>query len=175
MFVKNATNSVKILDNTPQIAYNIIKYNLSNIMKRAWELVKKAGMTISSGLKKAWKEAKNMGKKIKMNVCRNEYFTVDTATGKITGKTYNAKEWIKRNFDAKWNKEEKCWEADPELIQKELENERYYGLYIIVEEEENKEEIAEDEIVSRELVNRKDGFYSENTHKSGKITYTFVG
>ena len=35
------------------------KYNLSNIMKRAWELVKKAGMTISSGLKKAWKEAKH--------------------------------------------------------------------------------------------------------------------
>ena len=34
------------------------KYNLSNIMKRAWELVKKAGMTISSGLKKAWGEAK---------------------------------------------------------------------------------------------------------------------
>lgn len=36
------------------------KYNLSNIMKRAWELVKKAGETISSGLKKAWKEAKEM-------------------------------------------------------------------------------------------------------------------
>ena len=34
------------------------KYNLSAIMKRAWELVKKAGMTISAGLKKAWKEAK---------------------------------------------------------------------------------------------------------------------
>lgn len=36
------------------------KYNLSEIMKRAWELVKKAGMTISSGLKKAWGEAKDM-------------------------------------------------------------------------------------------------------------------
>lgn len=36
------------------------KYNLSKIMKRAWELVKTAGMTISSGLKKAWKEAKEM-------------------------------------------------------------------------------------------------------------------
>lgn len=35
------------------------KYNLSNIMKRAWELVKKVGMTISSGLKKAWGEAKH--------------------------------------------------------------------------------------------------------------------
>lgn len=34
------------------------KYDLSKIMKRAWELVKKAGMTISIGLKKAWQEAK---------------------------------------------------------------------------------------------------------------------
>lgn len=37
----------------------IMKYNLSKIMKRAWELVKKMGMTISSGLKKAWEEAKH--------------------------------------------------------------------------------------------------------------------
>ena len=29
------------------------KYNLSKIMKRAWELVKKSAMTISSGLKKS--------------------------------------------------------------------------------------------------------------------------
>lgn len=41
------------------------KYNLSKIMKRAWELVKNSGMTISSGLKKAWKEAKEMSSKIK--------------------------------------------------------------------------------------------------------------
>lgn len=34
------------------------KYDLSKIMTRAWELVKKVGMTISAGLKKAWKEAK---------------------------------------------------------------------------------------------------------------------
>ena len=41
------------------------KYNLSKIMKRAWELVKEAGMTISSGLKKAWEEAKKIMEKIK--------------------------------------------------------------------------------------------------------------
>lgn len=29
------------------------RYNLSSIMKRAWELVKGSAMTISSGLKKA--------------------------------------------------------------------------------------------------------------------------
>lgn len=36
------------------------KYNLSKIMKRAWELVKKAGLSISEGLKKAWMEAKSV-------------------------------------------------------------------------------------------------------------------
>lgn len=36
------------------------KYDLSKIMKRAWELVKKAGVTISDGLKRAWKEAKGI-------------------------------------------------------------------------------------------------------------------
>ena len=34
------------------------KYNLSAIMKRAWHLVKKTYLTLSSALKKAWKEAK---------------------------------------------------------------------------------------------------------------------
>ena len=41
------------------------KYNLSKIMKRAWELVRNFGATISEGLKRAWKEAKNMAEKIK--------------------------------------------------------------------------------------------------------------
>lgn len=36
------------------------KYNLSEIMKRAWEMVKKAGLSISEGLRKAWKEAKSL-------------------------------------------------------------------------------------------------------------------
>ena len=36
------------------------KFNLSAIMKRAWELVKKSGETISSALKKAWREAKSI-------------------------------------------------------------------------------------------------------------------
>lgn len=43
------------------------KYNLSKIMKRAWELVRNFGATISEGLKEAWKEAKNMEEKIKFN------------------------------------------------------------------------------------------------------------
>lgn len=40
------------------------KYNLSEIMKRAWSLVKEFGMTLSEGLKKAWSEAKSVKENI---------------------------------------------------------------------------------------------------------------
>ena len=40
------------------------KYNLSKIMKRAWELVNKASFGISEALKKAWNEAKKGGTKM---------------------------------------------------------------------------------------------------------------
>lgn len=39
------------------------KYDLSKIMKRAWELVKKAALSISDALKKAWEEAKEVVEK----------------------------------------------------------------------------------------------------------------
>lgn len=150
------------------------KYNLSNIMKRAWDLVKKVGFGISEALKKAWKEAKNTMKEIvKLNVVGRETFTVNTVTGEISGKTYNSKDWIKRNFDAKWNPEKKAWFADPETIKEELANTRYYEKYIVSASEETTTE--NDEIIKKELVNRNDGFYSKNTHKSGKVTYSFVG
>lgn len=150
------------------------KYNLSNIMKRAWELVKKVGFGISEALKKAWKEAKNTMKEIvKLNVVGRETFTVNTVTGGISGKTYSSKDWIKRNFGAKWNPEKKVWFADPETIKSELANTRYYEKYIVSASEETTTE--NDEIIKKELVNRNDGFYSKNTHKSGKVTYSFVG
>lgn len=49
------------------------KYNLSKIMKRAWELVKKAGLCISEGLKLAWKEAKNMEETMEEKLIRLGY------------------------------------------------------------------------------------------------------
>ena len=153
------------------------KYNLSKIMKRAWELVKKAGMTISSGLKKSWEEAKmTISKIVKFNVTGNETFTVDTATGEFSGKTYNSKDWIKRNFSAKWNREEKKWVADPEEVKAELsQHEDYYKKYIVGSEESGKSDLENDEIIDRELVNKWDGFYAINIHKSGKISWSFIG
>lgn len=56
------------------------KYNLSNIMKRAWELVKKAGMTISEGLKKAWKEAKEMALSLEDKVLASVQELIDEAS-----------------------------------------------------------------------------------------------
>lgn len=146
------------------------RYNLSNIMRRAWELVRKSAMTISSGLKKAWDEAKNPEKIVTMNVYRKETFTINTKTGIISGNTYHAKEWIKKNFDAKWDAANRYWIASPERIEKELKYENYYKLYIVEEAVK-----SDDEIVNKRLVNRNDGFYCECTHKSGKVSYAFVG
>lgn len=73
------------------------KYNLSSIMKRAWELVKKAGMTISSGLKKAWKEAKemkeNLVEELKANLEDMIYTNIYIHAG--VERTVSAKQWEK--------------------------------------------------------------------------------
>lgn len=134
-----------------------------------------------------------MKKEIKMNVVGYENIIVNTETGEISGKTYPAKDWIKRNFEAKWNKEDKVWMADPELIKEELtKNAHYYEKYIVSEDDEEevkevettKEEVKEeikvedkedDEIIEKELINRNDGFYYKETYKSGKVTYTYCG
>lgn len=55
------------------------KYNLSKIMKRAWELVKVDGMDISSALKKSWKEEKEM----------KEENIIETLTANLEDMAYN--------------------------------------------------------------------------------------
>ncbi|MFR9236026.1 MAG: hypothetical protein ACLVLH_24865 [Eisenbergiella massiliensis] len=62
------------------------KYNLSAIMKRAWELVKSVGDSISEALRKAWQEAKAPSV-ITMNVIGKETFVINTKTGPQSGKT----------------------------------------------------------------------------------------
>lgn len=151
------------------------KYNLSSIMKRAWVLVKETKANISDALKKAWREAKNATANIiKMNIVGNETIEVNAVTGEISGKTYNAKNWIKRNFNAKWNPVEKKWIANAEELRAELTNcAGYYAKYIVAET--TPEKVENEAIVCQELVNRWDGFYSRNIHVSGKVTYSFVG
>lgn len=73
------------------------KYNLSAIMKRAWELVKNAELTISIALQRAWKEAKEMKKTL-----------IDTLTenlNKMAYSDYNINAGIDRQASSKiWEK-----------------------------------------------------------------------
>lgn len=73
------------------------KYNLSKIMKRAWELVKKSALTISFALKEAWREAKvvkeNLVEKLTANLEEmlygNKYITAGV------NRVVTVKEWTK--------------------------------------------------------------------------------
>lgn len=56
------------------------KYNLSSIMKRAWQLVKTASKTISSALKQAWKEAKETEETIRTKVRKEMESLIAEAT-----------------------------------------------------------------------------------------------
>ena len=49
------------------------KYDLSNIMKQAWKMVKEIGLTISAALKKSWQEAKKMKDEVKNVVVKSFY------------------------------------------------------------------------------------------------------
>lgn len=75
------------------------KYNLSEIMKRAWELVKKSALTIGSALRQAWKEAKeNMVEKslieiLKSNLEKMAYENPSIHAG--MDRTVSAKYWEK--------------------------------------------------------------------------------
>lgn len=151
------------------------KYNRSEIMKRAWVLVKKENMDISSALKKSWKEAKNMNGKIKMNVVGNETFTVDTETGKVSGKTYKSKDFLKDNFDAKWDAESREWTVDADKFNAELNSYADYYKKYIVEDATATATSAEKVIISKKLVNRNDGFYSYVEYSDGTHAYILVG
>lgn len=130
---------------------------------------------------------------VKMNVVGKETFTVNSITGEVIGKTYNAKEFLKDNFNAKWDKEAKAWTIDAEKFNNELtQYAAYYEKYIVEvtetaedakEENEASEETKEvsvkieatKKVVEKELVNRWDGFYNKITYNDGSVEYKFVG
>lgn len=142
------------------------KYNLSKIMKRAWELVKKEDMTMSASLKKAWSEAKNPSTDITFCVIGKETFTVNTQTGIVTGKTYNSRKFLKDNFSATWDGQK--WTVDVAKFSSELSSYAdYYKKYIVSTESKK--------VVYKKLVNRNDGFYSYVEYSNGSHEYIFVG
>lgn len=124
---------------------------------------------------------------IKMNVVGKEMFTVDTLTGKVTGKTYHAKDFLKDNFDAEWNSEEKFWTVNVEKFNSEISQYAdYYKKYveeIIETEADKKEEVANETdyvapaktVVNKEMINKNDGFYSRVTYSGGTKEDIFIG
>lgn len=148
------------------------KYNLSKIMKRAWELVKTAAMTISAALKKAWSEAKTPAA-IKMCACGKETFTVNTLTGEVSGKTYNSRQFLKDNFKATWDGSK--WTVDADKFNAELANyPDYYKKYIVTDAAPKAN--SNDKCISyQKLVNRNDGFYNYIEYTDGSRAYVLVG
>lgn len=98
--------------------------------------------------------------KITMMVKGRDEFTVDTNTGIISGKTYSAREFIKENFDAKWNGDTKVWIASVEKIEKEMTYEQYYAKYIVSKEEDvievEEENTGIEEVETTEAAANKD-------------------
>lgn len=151
------------------------KYNLSNIMKRAWSLVKKESYTMSAALKKSWSEAKNPRSIVKMCVIRKETFVVNAQTGKVTGNTYHSRQFLKENFHAAWNTDNREWTVDVAKFNFELDNHMSYYKKYIVEESTSVLPASGKVIAYKELVNRNDGFYSYIQYKDGTHEYVFVG
>lgn len=152
------------------------KYNLSKIMKRAWEFVKKVAMTMSTALKQAWAEAKNPTTTIKMCVVGKETFTVNTLTGKVTGKTYHSRKFLKDNFDATWNNDTAEWTVDTNKFNTELSNyPDYYKKYIVADDTASQSNNHTKCVSYEKLVNRNDGFYNYTEYTDGTKEYVFVG
>lgn len=109
------------------------------------------------------------------------HITLDTRTGIISGKTYTAQNWIKNNFDAKWDPENKVWIVSLERVEAEMKL-AYYDKFIVCKEDDE-EVIAETasasapvkEISTEELVNCDDGFYCFTTYTDGTTVKTLIG
>ena len=99
------------------------KYNLSAIMKEAWNLYRMAqrwvnGLNFSECLRRAWAKAKKEAEKIakSANLIGMQHIVVDGAfidvniyNGNVTGNTYRCRRTLKE-YGAQWNPYENVWE-----------------------------------------------------------------
>ena len=79
------------------------KFNLSQIMKKAWELVKEAGITISAGLKIAWAEAKEIKEDITESLKKNLEYLSWNSLYINAGMVRNVRENVWEKGEAKRN------------------------------------------------------------------------
>lgn len=108
------------------------KYNLSAIMKRAWELVKKAGLSISQALKKSWMEAKNIGE-ITKGSAKQITWAKDIKEGMIKAINLDKKRFEKKNKE-KWVKIREKTLAD---IEKVDDAEWFINLFLVAKDDYN--------------------------------------
>lgn len=108
------------------------KYNLSAIMKRAWELVKKAGLSISQALKKSWMEAKNIGE-ITKGSAKQIAWAKDIKEGMIKAINLDKKRFEKKNKE-KWVKIREKTLAD---IEKVDDAEWFINLFLVAKDDYN--------------------------------------
>lgn len=108
------------------------KYNLSEIMKKAWEIRKADKKSFSESLRISWKIAKaSLSKNISFEFVSNEEVTIDMETGIVSGKTYNSRNRIKKDFSGKWDG--KAWTVDVEKVVNEMKKiaVTYAEVYIV--------------------------------------------
>ena len=108
------------------------KYNLSAIMKRAWELVKKAGLSISQALKKSWMEAKNIGE-ITKGSAKQIAWAKDIKEGMIKAINLDKKRFEKKNKE-KWVQIREKTLAD---IEKVDDAEWFINLFLVAKDDYN--------------------------------------
>lgn len=80
------------------------KYNLSEIMKKAWILVKKIGYTMSEALKSAWKDAKRKAEEKEFKeslklIKKVQFIGYAEVQCKEAWATYTFKRWTKYGKD----------------------------------------------------------------------------
>lgn len=91
------------------------KYNLSNIMRRAWRLVKFVGATLSVALKAAWKEAKQEFEEKRLRERKDDIYSqlmVNKKDGRarvgLVGRTYPVRNELEAE-GFQWNPEKEAW------------------------------------------------------------------
>lgn len=156
------------------------KYDLSKIMKNAWATYKQlqhfiGSLSFAECLRRAWAEAKKpVSTTIKMCVVRNEEITIDSRTGLVSGKTYNSRKFLKDNFNATWDPDNRTWTVDTEKLASELSQyPEYYKKYMVTESAASAS--AEKVVRLKEMINRWDGFYSHIVYTDGTSDYVFIG
>lgn len=108
-----------------------IRYNKSEIFKKAWKLVKDSHkwvkeywITLSEALKRAWKDAKKeVEQKEKLNNLGSYFYGYigecrvhfNLREGIVSGSTYRCKETLK-SYGLKFNGHEKYWEGTPDQV-----------------------------------------------------------